>query len=313
MKKRVSFVLALLLLLGLTACGGSKTPDPVSESTMKLDVACQDDTIYESDMAIVSFEVEKRQTNEAEKTDFVWVNVTAENENARYHAYSKLSYGLYNDGWLLDSYEVLEDSLEYINGLDPQVALARANECMDQHYAMLSNRSKGVVELVDMSMNEDTCYCLFDHAEVIGETDLLTIHWRFRITFRMLEDGWSTGAWDGTMNIYAYDWNLVGEWTGTAEGKDFWLKIHSYDPENESVEVEYDFGGSEVSNGIITMYIVNQDFWDNEQTAWSLNTDSGAYYGIIDIYPYVKTYTDAGEGVGILADDGDTHCWLERQ
>lgn len=198
MKKRVSFVLALLLLLGLTACGGSKTPDPVSESTMKLDVACQDDTIYESDMAIVSFEVEKRQTNEAEKTDFVWVNVTAENENARYHAYSKLSYGLYNDGWLLDSYEVLEDSLEYINGLDPQVALARANECMDQHYAMLSNRSKGVVELVDMSMNEDTCYCLFDHAEVIGETDLLTIHWRFRITFRMLEDGWSTGAWDGT-------------------------------------------------------------------------------------------------------------------
>ena len=312
MKKLTALVLTLLLV-GLTACGGAKTPDTVSESAMKLDVACQDDTIYENDMSIVSFEVEKRQTNEEDKTDFVWVRVTAENENARYVAYSKLSYGLYNDGWLLDTYEVLEDALEYVNGLSAEAALARANECMDQYYAMFTNRSKGVVELVDMSMNEDTCYCLFDHAEVMGETDLLTIHWRYRITFRMMEDGWSTGAWDSTMNVYAYDWNLVGEWTGQAEGKEFWLKVHSYDPEELTVQVEYDFGGNTVSDGIETLYIVNQDFWDREQKEWSLSHDEDKDYGFIDLYPYSKNYTDAGEGVGILADDGDTHCWLKRQ
>lgn len=312
MKKFAAFALALVMLLTMTACG-DKIPDPVSETVIKQDITCQDDTIYENDLKLTTFAIEKRQTNAEDKTDFVWVNACAESEDVRYNVYCKLSYGLYNDGWMLDSYEILEDSLEYLNGIDPNVALARANELMDQYFAMFDNRHKGVVELVDMSMDGEFGDCLFDHAEEIGEGGLLTIHWRFHVTYRLQEDGWSKGAWNNKQNVFAYDWNLTGEWRGQNEGKEFWLKIHSYDPEELTVDVEYDFGGSKVSNGIETLYIVNQDFWDDEQKEWSLSHDESAHNGFINIYPYGASYTDAGKGSGILADDGDTHCWLERQ
>lgn len=197
-------------------------------------------------------------------------------------------------------------------GVDPAVALERANAYMDQYYSMFSKRQKGTVELVGMRQDGEYCDCLFNHAEVIGEGGLLTINWRFHVIYRMLDSGWSSGTWDSTMRVYTYDWKLVGEWTGENEGKQFWLNIHSYDMEAGTVEVEYDFGGNEVSNGVVTMYIVNQDYWDQEQKEWSLNTDKSADYGLIDIYPYGANYSDAGEGVGLLADDGDTHCWLTR-
>ena len=309
--KRVWITLALSLfcLLGLAGCASA--PKAVGEDVIKKDIACQDDTIYNGEMILAACTIVKRQTNEDQKTDFVWVDIIAENENCSYIASCKLSYGLYNDGWLLDSYEVLEDAIEYRNGPDPDYVLARANTCMEQHYANFGSRSKGTVELVDMYTEADRCICLFDHAEVMGQGELLTIHWRFRITFRLDEEGWSIGAWDGTMNDYAYDWNLTGEWRGSNEGEDFWLKIHSYDAQKHTVELEYVFGGQQ-SEGIETMYIVNQDFWDREMREWSISQDSSAHSGFIDLYPFGAKYSDAGQGFGILADSGNTHCWLQR-
>lgn len=308
-RKMTALILALLCLLGLAAC--SSVPKAVDEDTIKNDVIGQDNTIYSGEMTLVSCEIAKRQTNEDQKTDYVWVDIVAENTDCRYIASAKLSYSLYNEGWMLDGYEVLTESMEYINGPDPEMALARANELMDQYYSNFSSRTKGVVELVDMSMQDDFCYCLFDHAEVMGQGGLLTIHWCFNITFRLDEDGWSSGAWDGTMRTFAYDWNLVGEWEGSNGGEDFYLKVHSYDPEEMTVDVEYTFGQRR-SDGVETLYIVNQDFWDNEQKEWSLNADETAHHGFIDLYPFGANYTDAGQGAGILADSGETNCWLQR-
>lgn len=299
----------MLCIFGLSSC--SAAPSPVSEAIIRNDIDCQDYTIYNAGMQLVSVSVTKRQTNVNEKNDLVWADFVAENDECRYSASCLLRYGLYNEGWILDSYEVLSDSMEYINGLDPAVALARANELMDQYYAMFSSRRKGVVELVDMYMQGDSCTCLFDHAEQMGESGLLTLHWRFRVNYRLTENGWSSGAWDGTMNKYAYDWELVGRWTGSNGGENFELNVISYDPDEMTVDVEYAFG-SRRSNGVETLYIVNQDFWDNEQKEWSLNEDEMAHHGFIDLYPFGADYTDAGEGCGILAESDNIHCWLQR-
>jgi len=309
-RKLIALLLAMFCLTGLTAC--SSTPDPVGESVIKNDVVCQDTTIYNAEMQLVSLSIAKRQTNTEQKTDYVWVDITAENDTSRYIASCKLSYGLYNEGWMLDSYEVLSETLEYINGLDPAVALARANELMDQYYANFGTRNKGVVELVGINMQGNMANCLFDHAEVMGQGDILTLHWRFRVKFSLSEKGWSSGAWDGTMNKYAYDWKLVGEWKGSNGGENFRLKVHSYDPAQKTVDVEYTFGGRS-SNGVETLYIVNQDFWDQEQKEWSLSDDSLAHNGFINLYPYGKNFRDAGEGFGIAAkSDSGVNCWLTK-
>lgn len=310
MKLRITaLALALLCLLGLAACGSG--PKAASESTIREDVIGWDEVIYSSDLELVSLEIVKRQTNEDQKTDFVWVDIVAENEDCRYIASCKLSYGLYNDGWLLDSYEVLEDSMEYLNGPDPNAVLARANELMDQYYANFSSRNKGTVELVGLSVNGDRCVALIDHAEQMGQSGLLTIHWRFNLILSLDEQGWTRGAWDGTMRDYAYDWDLVGEWTGSCGGEDFRMQVHSYDPDQKSVEVEYVFG-SRRSDGVETMYIVNQDFWDQEMKEWSLSDDASAHHGFIELLPFGASYKDAGEGEGIIADSGENHCWLKR-
>lgn len=308
-QKMLALMLVVLCLFGCTAC--SSTPDPVGESVIKNDVVCQDDIIYSADMHLTSLTVTKRQTTPEQKTDRVWVDIVAENDESRYVASCMLSYGLYNEGWMLDSYEVLSDSFEYINGLDPAAALARANELMDEYYSHFANRSKGVVELVDMAMNGDTATCLFDHAEKMGSGDLLTIHWRFRIKYRMMKDGWSSGAWDTTMNKYAFDWNLVGEWRGSNKGEDFYMKVYSYDPSAKTVDVEYAFGERR-SSGVETLYIVNQDFWDEEEKEWSLNADRSAHHGFVDLCPFGANFKDAGEGSGVVADSGSVKCWLTR-
>lgn len=308
-RKMTALVLAILCLFGLTSC--SAAANPVGENTIRNDILCQDDTIYGGEMSLVSMSIVKRQTNESQKTDYVWADFVAENDECRYIASCMLSYGLYNDGWHLDSYQVLSQSIETIGGLPADVALARANQLMDQYYAMFSSRNKGVVELIGMNTQGPVTSCLFDHAEAMGPSGLLTLHWRFRVSFRMTEDGWSTGAWDGTMNEYAYDWNLVGQWKGQNDGENFSLTVHSYDPEEKTVDVEYAFG-SRRSNGVETLYIVNQDFWDQEQKEWSLNEDETAHHGFIDLYPFGAEYTDAGEGYGILAESDNTHCWLEK-
>ncbi len=309
-RKMLALMLIVLCVFGMTAC--SSTPTPVGESVIKNDIMCQDTNIYNAEMHLVTFNITKRQTTPEQKTDFVWVDITAENEESRYVASCKLSYSLYNEGWLLDDYEVLSKSFEYINGLDPAVALARANELMDDYYSHFANRSKGVVELVNMSMQDSSANCLFDHAEKMGNDGILTIHWRFRIKYRLDKNGWSGGAWDTTMNPYRFDWNLVGEWKGSNGGENFYLKVHSYDEQEKSVQVEYTLG-SRRSNGVETMYIVNQDFWNNEMNAWALSTDKSAHHGFVELHPYVKNYRDAGEGGGMIAEsDSGMHCWLSR-
>lgn len=309
MKRIAVAILALACLLTLAACRSrSKLVD---EKVIRNDIMCQDDVIYSSEMSMKSFQISKRQTNEDDKVDFVWVDFTAENEDCRYVVSCKLTYGLYNDGWLLDNYEVLDQSMEYLNSPDPEKILARANELMDQYYAHFGSRNKGEITLVDMGIQGDRCSCLLNHAEVMGETDILTIHWRFRLECRLDEDGWSSGAWNGTMNTYLYEWNLVGQWEGSNEGEDFSMTVHSYDPKEMTVDVEYVFGDRR-SNGIETMYIVNQDFWDQEQKAWSLSDDELGHSGFVDLYPFGASYVDAGEGVGVLASSSEVNCWLHR-
>ena len=309
-RKMLALMLIVLCIFGMTAC--SSTPDPVGESMIKNDIMCQDTNIYNEEMHLSTFHITKRQTTPDQKRDHVWVNITAENEESRYVASCLLRYALYSEGWMLDDYEVLSKSFEYINGLDPAVPLARAHEVMDQYYSRFDQRRKGEIEVVKIALSSSRADCLVEHIEQMGTNGLLTLRWRFHIIYQLGKNGWSSGAWDGTMNVYRYDWNIVGEWKGSTGGENFYLKVHSYDEQAKSVQVEYAFGNRR-SNGVETMYIVNQDFWNKEMKEWALSADKNAHNGFVDLYPYVKNYRDAGESSGILAEsESGTHCWLSK-
>lgn len=56
-------------------------------------------------LEINDMEIVKRQTTVEDKTDIVYVAGTAVNDIAQYNFYYKMTYNLYNDGWILDEVE----------------------------------------------------------------------------------------------------------------------------------------------------------------------------------------------------------------
>ena len=56
-------------------------------------------------MNITDFEIEKRQTTTESKVDIVWVSVKASGDTVKGKMYYKMTYNLYNDGWLLETIE----------------------------------------------------------------------------------------------------------------------------------------------------------------------------------------------------------------
>ena len=115
-------VLSICLIYGLTACGG--TTKGKSEKQIKDDIAetlLKDAALGKYNLEITSFSVSKRQTNTEDKTDFVWFEVDAIGNLGNNTDYKfscsiecEATYGLYNDGWRLDTFSgvVLASSIK---------------------------------------------------------------------------------------------------------------------------------------------------------------------------------------------------------
>lgn len=64
-----------------------------------------DSAILKYDMRVTGQTVNKRQTNEEQKNDHIWITVFAECNEFSYAANYTVEYVLYNEGWLLENYE----------------------------------------------------------------------------------------------------------------------------------------------------------------------------------------------------------------
>ncbi len=103
-RKTICILLAVLFCLGAAAgCSGNKKKgnQGVSLSTLKKDVV--NSAYWQAyGVELVSCDVIKRQTNPEDKTDYVFTEVVGESDEYRVTAYYKLTYVLYNEGWLLE-------------------------------------------------------------------------------------------------------------------------------------------------------------------------------------------------------------------
>ena len=102
MKKRrlpCLIILVLTLLLILSGCGAKEK----SESEIASDLSANPSFYPTQNVTISDVRIIKRQTNKKEKTDYIYVDVKAQNENIECSLSYKLYYCLYNEGWILDS------------------------------------------------------------------------------------------------------------------------------------------------------------------------------------------------------------------
>ena len=101
-KKLLAVIFFVIAILMLTGCGKK----PASEATLKEDLYNSSNFSRFSEqlgMKITNLEVVKRQTTTEDKVDTVWVKIKAAGDTAEGEMYYKMTYNLYNDGWLLET------------------------------------------------------------------------------------------------------------------------------------------------------------------------------------------------------------------
>lgn len=101
-------------MIGLAGCGNSAKSDKSIASEM----AERDSIFYSHNLTLDSYNVEKRQTNKDEKTDYVWISLKGSNDEFSYKADYKILYVLYNDGWRFEDYTVLSSKYTVIKEYD---------------------------------------------------------------------------------------------------------------------------------------------------------------------------------------------------
>lgn len=107
--KRLLFVsIALIgIILLLSSC--ARTPRVKNENEMIQDMAAFPSWCHGEDLPITDVSVIKRQTNEQNMSDTVYVTMTSENEDVRCTVGYILYYNLYDKGWLLDAVDEYPD------------------------------------------------------------------------------------------------------------------------------------------------------------------------------------------------------------
>jgi len=217
--RKLTFLLVISCLL-LTGCGNK----PKSDDAIAEDIKNEDRYFSKYNLELDSFNVDKRQTNEEQKTDYVWLTITGSNDEFTYTASYQATYVLYNDGWLLEDADVTEYAY-----------LATADVDVDQIITELSQ------EYSNVNLTSD--YCVGNNASLTFSAEKYDTHLTTYYDIDIdLEYSPST-SWEQTgfeSSITKEELNVIGEWIySDEEGRYYYL--HVSDVDEFTVTVDYIF------------------------------------------------------------------------
>lgn len=178
------------------------------------------------DAKITGFEVVKRQTTEEDKLDLVWVRVDIASDAIKGKLYYRMTYNLYNDGWLLE--EIVDDNISSWSFTPLRGA---PKELVDRS---LPGGAEIVSEEVDLKEGlhhityryvEERLYCDITH------TRQCTLY--FGADYSGFTSG--RGEWGPGNDVELEtleDWRISGTWEGSYGTQTFVLTIDSFSPGN---------------------------------------------------------------------------------
>ena len=137
--RKLAFLLIVFCLL-LAGCSNK----PKSDDTIADEIKSQDRYFSNYNLNLDSYNIDKRQTNEDLKTDYIWITITGSNEEFTYTASYEATYVLYNDGWLLEDADITESAY-----------LATADVDVNQITAELSQEYSNVNLVSDKCVGND--------------------------------------------------------------------------------------------------------------------------------------------------------------
>ena len=225
----------LLITVAMTACGKSeKSNAEIEEDVVKNDYII---SIYE--LKINNFEVEKRQTNQNDKTDYVWVSVTASNGLFEYSSSYEIQYTLYNAGWELeDFFQTTAQATPFEATINQDIADQKISYEFEEY---------GFIEReTDLDNGRDIFY--YEATEVDG---LIKTNYDVSLTYQFEMGEWN--VLELKKDQTAQTWDVDGTWTYEDENCNYEITIYSVDTKNRTVQLEYTIEAQSMSsnsNGI---------------------------------------------------------------
>ena len=216
---RISIVLiSIVALFCLSGCSKS-------EKDISNDIANVDSYFTKYDLQLTDYEVTKRQTNNNEKTDYIWINISGENEDFSYKASYTATYIKYNDGWHLENYSL--DKSDYSALSEPSLETVKAN--LSKEYADVE-----VVHNEGIPSANNKSYVL---SGIIKDNYIFrTYEISTNYTFSP-ETGWHKENEEDSISAVQYD--IVGEWL--FEDPDHIYYIHISDATDDKITFKYSF------------------------------------------------------------------------
>lgn len=278
MKGRI-FALGVLLALCallLCSCGrGAKSEKQIKADILEkgvMDVMAVSDVPIEE---ISSLKILKRQTNKELKTDYVYVTVEADTETAHFVRSIKLTYNYYDDqGWVLDEYEPYAEGegnttpkkVPDERALDNFFSRFSSAHCTERYFVDYSSWT-----LDDVTADLENCEATMQvtasrETRYIKTTESLTMTAHFMPNFcSWVVDGDSVGPY---LTKLAYELNVEpGSYYGVEKvaGKDAFLTIHEYDPEDGSILLDLKTSNWGDYSGRFCMNTLSEIDYDNIQ------------------------------------------------
>lgn len=235
MKKRKRYIKALFLFLVLfllTGCAKKEKSDKeiISDLTQYF---VEDHTSFHLQFDQVDGKVEKRQTNEKDKTDYAWVRITAENEVVNIQCLYKATYILYNDEWKLETCDTEEYTYEILKTTvteEEAFSYVKENYINKYEEIILQNR------ITDISgeFGWDTFIYEASYREgLVKKYDVIEVVFEFNDVLKVWE-------FSNIKNNESHEeWFVKGDWECVSNENYFYVTIHEIT--DEYIALEYDF------------------------------------------------------------------------
>lgn len=142
-KEKLCFLCVVLTLTFILLSGCTESAK--SEEDIVDDLQHNSTFSSNMDIPITEYNIIKRQTDVEEKSDVVYINVEAENDRIWLDRSYIMTYGLYNEGWILDnvtSYNEVDWKIRPLQGVEEEV--------LQQYIDSFQNRNESdAIKIID--------------------------------------------------------------------------------------------------------------------------------------------------------------------
>lgn len=221
-------MILLITLLSLTGCDKAASVKSDSDIMSDLSASKYYTEIY-PESTIKGIEIIKRQTDVENKNDTVYATLTVASNDESVEGYIDVMilYGLYEEGWILDSCEVYYEGEHAGVNLHPVSRLGLSAEDVSSDLSGLTGNIYTDVEIYDSGFDEENS---IEYYSITGKEPhtymTRTIDATVTYYFESFSGRWSVPTME--TNSYTEDWNIDGTYYVTRNGGAIWKHLLPY-------------------------------------------------------------------------------------